>query len=197
MFMVNPESAFNTWENGTENSEVVARISLMKVIREYGFLSQTRCLKTKLTQSFSTIKKRDYPILCTKWRRHMVPFRISLQKTEISKNMCSLNNAYTDCWTMCCVSTCEKNLNRFQKEGNMFSATQVHLESWCHYHIPISKQSSLTLKCKNLPHKMKTRLKTPPEKVSLTLYFDVSGLVLVEWMPKGTIRNATQFVFGR
>ncbi len=30
------------------------------------FLSQTRPLKTKLTQLFSTIEKQDYPILCAK-----------------------------------------------------------------------------------------------------------------------------------
>ncbi len=55
---------------------------LVKVIQEDQFLLQTRHLKTKLMQSFSMIKKWDYPILRTKWIRHMVLFRISLQKKQ-------------------------------------------------------------------------------------------------------------------
>ncbi len=75
-----PQSAFNVWENGTENLKVVARISSTKVVQEDRFLSQTRHLKTKLMKSFSTIAKRDYLIWCTKWMWHMVLFRVSLQK---------------------------------------------------------------------------------------------------------------------
>ncbi len=71
---------FNMWENSTENSKVVPRKLLMKFIQEHWFLSQTRHLKTKLTRSFSTIEKRDYPILCTKWMQHTVLFRILLQE---------------------------------------------------------------------------------------------------------------------
>ncbi len=66
-------------------------------------------------------------------------------------------------------------------------------ELWYHYHIPTSKQSSLTWKHKNSFCTIKTRSKTSAEKVMQTLFLEISGPVLVEWMSKNTI-NAARYV---
>ncbi len=41
---------------------------------------------------------------------------------------------------------------------------------------------------------MKSRSKTSTRKVVLTLFFDISGPILVKWMPKDTTMNAVQYV---
>ncbi len=59
-----------------------------------------------------------------------------------------------------CIATCKKNLTRFLKEGNTFLDRIVTEDkSWYHYHIPTSKQSSLTWKQKNSQYTMKTSQK--------------------------------------
>ncbi len=111
MTMVNPKSAFNMWENDTKNSKVVARILSMKVHQEDWFLSQTRCLKTKLTRSFSVIMRYCVPPECAIWYCSEYHHK----KTEISKNMPSMDTTYANCWTTCCTSCC------LQKESRMLS----------------------------------------------------------------------------
>ncbi len=92
-------------------------------------------------------------------------------------------------------TACEQNLARFQKEGNVFLDHIVTGdETWCHYHIPTCKQASLTWKHKNSPRATKTKTKTSAGKVMMTLFFDVRGPLLIEWMPKGTTINAPRYV---
>ncbi len=72
--------------------------------------------------------------------RHMILFRISLQKTDISKNMRLLNTAYADCQTTCCMRHhVQKESCSLSKRENMFQNCIVTSdELWCHYHIPTS-----------------------------------------------------------
>ncbi len=152
----------------------------MKVVQKDWFQSQTRRLKTKLTLSFTVIEKRDYPIVSAKWMRHMVLFRILLQKSEISKNMQSLDTAYRDCQTVCCVC------RHLQKEFRLLSKRGEHISQphsnrrWIM--VPLSrtnqsKQSSLTWSTK-IPHHNKNKVKNLRQKSDIHA-IDVSGPILV------------------
>ncbi len=100
-----------------------------------------------------------------------------------------------DSQTTCYIITCKKNLAFIRKEGKMFLNHTVTVDELLyHYHMPTSKQTSLTWKHKNSPHTMKTRSKTSAGKVMLTLFFDISGPVLVEWIPKCTTIDSARYV---
>ncbi len=167
----------------------------MKVVQDDQFLSQTRRLKTKLIRSFSRIKKWDYPILHIKCMRHMLLFRILLQKNGNIEKMCSLDTTYTDCRTRCRVHhRLQKGISLvFEKRWTHFSTTQLQAMNHGAIITYSSKQSSFTWKHKILSHAMKTRLKTSAGKVMLMLFFDISESTLVEWMSKVTTINAAQY----
>ncbi len=111
------------------------------------------------------------------WRTHWIPHTLTAEQCAVL------------------VATCKKNLTCFWKEGCIFlNQMVIGDKSWCHYHTPICKQSSLTRKHKNLSHETKTRSKTSAGKVMLRLFFDIFVPILVEWMTKGTTINAARYV---
>ncbi len=62
------------------------------------------------------------------------------------------------------------------------------------HHIPTSKQSSLIWKHKNLLYATNTNSKTSAGKAMLMPFFDVSGFILVELVPKGKTINAARYI---
>ncbi len=105
---------------------------------------------------------------------------IKIMTQLVNRELNHKSHIFSGLWLMACGIACELGIT-----GN---------ESWCHYHLPSSKQSSLTWKQKNLPSATKTRSKTSAGKVMLALFFDVSGSVQVEWTPIGTTINAARYV---
>ncbi len=146
---------------------MVVRVSSMKVIREDWFLSHLRYLKTKLIRSFNAIEKWDYltlrPSECGIW--YSLEYRYKKKNRNIKKHaLAGYHIPWLWQWAAC-AATCKNNLANFWKEGDTFlNHIVTGDELWCHYHIPTSKQSSLTWKHKNMGHATKTRSKYQPEK---------------------------------
>ncbi len=117
---VNPLSAFNMWENATENSsEHENIIDESHLGRPISVANKT--LENKVGTIDRAIKKWDYPILCTKWMWHMALFRISLQKKYIEKYALT---GYLIHWlrnNVLRVSQLAKRISlAFKKRGNVY-----------------------------------------------------------------------------
>ncbi len=161
--------------------KMVIRIWYLKVIQEDPISVADKTLENKV----DAIKKRDYPILYIKWMWHMILFKISLQKTEISKNMSLLDTVYSDCQTTFCMCHhMQKEFSSLSKRGKYVS--QSHSYEWWIV-VPlsyISKKFSLTWKPKNLPRGTKTRLKTWTRKSMLSSFLTFLGLYWSNGCPK-------------
>ncbi len=193
MFMV-------MWENGIQNSKVVARIGNIVDDSHWGIL---------ISVTDKTLENKvDAIILChQKVRLSDVAYQANMAYGPVQNITTKKKLKYRKIcghWTpdtvtakrhAGCVVTCKKNLDHFRKEGNvLLNHTVTVNESRCHYHIMTSKQFSMTWWHKNLLRAMKTRSKTLAGKEMLMLFFNVPGLVLVKWMPKGiTIKPGTHF----
>ncbi len=113
--------------------------------------------------------------------------------------MHSLYTTYTDCQTTCQhaahIVAGKKNLSCVRKERNTFlSHIVTGNEPWCHYHIPTSKQFSFDMEAQKFATRNENKVKNIGQKNYVDAFFDISGPVLVECMPKGiTINDAARY----
>ncbi len=92
------------------------------------------------------------------------------KKTEISKNMHSLDTTYTECRTAY-VAICKKNLTRFQKERNTFrNCIVTGDESCCHFNMLTSKLSSY-MEAQKFATCNKNKIKASARRVKLMCFF--------------------------
>ncbi len=88
----------------------------------------------------------------------------------------------------------KESCSLLKRKGMFLNYIVTGNKLWCHYHVPTSEQSSLTWQHRKSANATKTRSNTSAGKMMLTLFFDISGPVLVKWMRKGTTINAAQYI---
>jgi len=78
-----------------------------------------------------------------------------------------------------------------QKEGDgMLSHTVTGDETWVSHITPESKQQSLHWKHTGSPKRKKFKQTFSTRKIMCTVFWDTQGVLLVEFLPHGTINSA-------
>lgn len=87
-----------------------------------------------------------------------------------------------------------KLLERHEEAGDSFLDQIVTGdETWVHYFQPETKRASMEWKHSTSPRTKKPKVVASAGKVMLTLFFDNEGVVLAEFMPKGTTINSAAY----
>lgn len=92
------------------------------------------------------------------------------------------------------VSAAREFLERFQTEGESFLDSIVTGdETWvCHY-TPESKRQSLQWRHTHSPSAKKFKVQFSERKIMASVFWDRKGILLVDFMPKGTTINADAY----
>lgn len=89
---------------------------------------------------------------------------------------------------------CQQLLLRFEQEGDGFLNNIVTGdESWVHHFDPLSKRASLEYRHHGSPPPRKCKTMPSAGKIMLTVFWDVRGVVHMEFMPKGTTINSARY----
>jgi [histone H3]-lysine36 N-dimethyltransferase SETMAR len=89
---------------------------------------------------------------------------------------------------------CQKHLDRFKKEGDVFLDRIVTCdETWVHHYEPETKRQSMEWKHPNSPSKKKFKTQPSAGKVMLTVFWDSQGPILEHYMEQGTTVNSARY----
>lgn len=87
------------------------------------------------------------------------------------------------------------NLDRYLNEGEAFLERIVTGdETWCFHHEPETKRSSMQWLPKGAPPPKKFRSQTSNLKVMASVFFDCKGVLLTDFLPRGSTINAAGYV---
>jgi hypothetical protein len=85
-------------------------------------------------------------------------------------------------------------LCRYQTEGGgFFEQIVTGDETWCHHFDPATKQMSQERRHPESPRPKKARSSATAGKDMLTVFVDIHGPLLLEWMPVGGTINAQRY----
>jgi histone-lysine N-methyltransferase SETMAR len=89
---------------------------------------------------------------------------------------------------------CMEVLCRYQIDGEGFlEQTVAGDETWCHHFDPATKQMSQEWRHPGSPRPKKARSSAMAGKVMLTVFVDIHGPLLLEWMLVGSTINAQRY----
>ncbi|GFS27357.1 transposase, partial [Elysia marginata] len=90
---------------------------------------------------------------------------------------------------------CTQLLKRFTHDGERFlRSTITGDESWVHHYDPESKMQSMQYRHKNSPAPKKFKVVASAQKVLLTIFWDMEGIVHIEFLEQGTTINSERYV---
>ena len=90
------------------------------------------------------------------------------------------------------VQYCEENLF-MEGEKNFFSTLVTGDETWCYYYDPETKEQSREWRRQGSPPPRKAKREKSAGKGMATVFWDCEGVVLVEFMPKGSTINGPHY----
>lgn len=119
------------------------------------------------------IKKLDYRRIYAKWVPKLLTADMKAARKEAAEQL----------------------LQRYYRDGESFILNIVTGdESWISYYDPELKMQSTEYKHKNSPHQKKIRTEKSTKKVMLSVFWDSKGVVLQEYLPKGTTINLERYI---
>ncbi|GBO09526.1 hypothetical protein AVEN_63537-1 [Araneus ventricosus] len=84
-----------------------------------------------------------------------------------------------------------KHLQRYNEEGNEFLASIVTRdETWALHMTPESKAASMMWKHPSSPSRKKFKVSPSTWKLILTVFWDMKGVLLAEFVPRGSTVNS-------
>ena len=90
---------------------------------------------------------------------------------------------------------CTQLLERFTHDGERFLRSIITGdESWVHHYDPESKMQSMQYRHKNSPAPKKFKVVASARKVLLTIFWDMEGIVHIEFLEQGTTINLERYV---
>ncbi|RUS74423.1 hypothetical protein EGW08_017817 [Elysia chlorotica] len=90
---------------------------------------------------------------------------------------------------------CTQLLERFTHDGERFLRSIITGdESWVHHYDPESKMQSMQYRHKNSPAPKKFKVVASARKVLLTIFWDMEGIVHIEFLEQGTTINSERYV---
>ncbi|GFR79858.1 histone-lysine N-methyltransferase SETMAR [Elysia marginata] len=90
---------------------------------------------------------------------------------------------------------CTQLLERFTHDGERFLRSIITGdESWVHHYDPESKMQSMQYRHKNSPALKKFKVIATARKVLLTIFWDMEGIVHIEFLEQGTTINSERSV---
>ena len=90
---------------------------------------------------------------------------------------------------------CTQLLERFTHDGERFLQSIITGdESWVHHYDPESKMQSMQYRHKNSPAPKKFKVVGSARKVLLTIFWDMEGIVHIEFLEQGTTINSERYV---
>jgi len=106
----------------------------------------------------------------------MVPKNLSAEQKERRKEVCvdSLQTIENDPGFLEKVITCD--------------------ETWIFQYDPETKRQSMHWKTPGTPRSKKARMSKSKFKAMLTVFFDIKGIILAEWVPEGQTVNQTYYI---
>nr|CAH7765296.1 unnamed protein product [Callosobruchus chinensis] len=125
-------------------------------------------------------------ILVNNLQYHKVSARwVPKQLTEDHMNYCDMKRR-VECAT--------KVVARFEEEGDDFLEGFVTGdETWAHHYTPETKESSKQWRHSDSPKPKKFKATLSAGKVMATVFWDRHGVLLVDFMPRGTTINAARY----
>ncbi len=84
-------------------------------------------------------------------------------------------------------------LTAYHDDPTILSRVVTGDESWVHYVTPETKNASKVWKRKNEPTPKKARLEKSAHKLMVTVFWDQHGILLVEFMDRGTTINSERY----
>ena len=92
------------------------------------------------------------------------------------------------------LNVCANLLQRYASEGNAFMNRIVTGdESWAHHYEPETKRQSMQWHHIGSPSPKKFKLAPSAGKVMITVFWDIHGVLLVEYLPKGETVNSARY----
>lgn len=88
----------------------------------------------------------------------------------------------------------KKNLERLASEPDFFENIITGDETWVHYDTPETKRQSMTWKHTESPTAKKFKKTISAKKTMASVFWDVQGVVLCEFLPKGETINANRYI---
>ena len=90
---------------------------------------------------------------------------------------------------------CTQLLERFTHDGERFLRSIITGdESWVHHYDPESKMQSMQYRHKNSPAPKKFKVVALARKVLQTIFWDMEGIVHIEFLEQGTTINSERYV---
>ena len=90
---------------------------------------------------------------------------------------------------------CTQLLERFTHDGERFLRSIITGdESWVHHYDPESKMQSMQYRHKNSPAPKKFKVVASAWKVLQTIFWDMEGIVHIEFLEQGTTINSQRYV---
>ncbi len=86
-----------------------------------------------------------------------------------------------------------KNLERLATEPDFFDVITAD-ETWVHYDTPETKKQSMTWKHTESPVAKKFKKTISAKKTMASVFSDIRGVVLCEFLPKGETINANRYI---
>lgn len=87
-----------------------------------------------------------------------------------------------------------KNLRRLRNEENFLEHIITGDETWVFYDTPETKRDSMTWKHTESPVTKKFKKSFSVKKIMASVFWDVQGIVLIEYLPKGETINADRYI---
>ena len=87
-----------------------------------------------------------------------------------------------------------RNLERLATEPNFLQHIITGDETWVHYDTPETKRDSMTWKHVDSPVTKKFKKSFSVKKVMASVFWDVRGIVLIEFLPRGETINADRYI---
>ena len=90
---------------------------------------------------------------------------------------------------------CTQLLERFTHDGERFLQSIITGdESWVHHYDPESKMQSMQYRYKNSPAPKKFKVVASARKALLKIFWDMEGIVNIEFLEQGTTINSERYV---
>ena len=86
-------------------------------------------------------------------------------------------------------------VGRFTHDGERFLRSIITGdEAWVHHYDPESKMQSMQYRHKNSPARKKFKVVASARKVLLTIFWDMEGIVHIEFLEQGKTINSERYV---
>ena len=89
---------------------------------------------------------------------------------------------------------CSELIECHRSDKTFLSRIVTGDETWVHHYEPLSKRSSMEWRHPTSPRAKKFKSQRSAGKIMATVFWDIEGVILVDFMPKGTTINSDAYI---